>query len=400
MEFIRRNVNGDNKGGSSGGSSGGIVNVTSSSTSLATHTIFGQPFNGTQDVKGDLRDANNIIANGNVSTDGDLIVKGVDEEGVYNGRDLHISKEDDGSHFTSEEAYRFDNDIYCETLYGDVDAENIEATNVNASKVTSTEAEISNATIDTISADSVSSTKGDYTTLTSQDLRVDTLTVNKSAHFFSLTIDEVKSVGGLMVISPANAKIEKVEYTNTYTRCFFKAEDGQGNIIANQFVAGDLAVCHTFNVAEDYSFQPTIRYYWRLVIGVGIEDIDGTPYHFIVLSNTECDPNSNDLPKEGDNVALLGNKSDTTRQNAIIISAYNSSYLDRQVVAPAIVQYLGIKTFTLPRYKYNIISRGVNQFRGNFIFTSGDNVENVIASIKASTDGIETKVENLEGEFT
>ena len=99
-------------------------------------------------------------------------------------------------------------------------------------------------------------------------------------------------------------------------------------------------------------------------------------------------------------MAFLGNKSDTTRQNAIIISAYNSSYLDRQVVAPAIVQYLGIKTFTLPRYKYNIISRGVNQFRGNFIFTSGDNVENVIASIKASTDGIETKVENLEGEFT
>jgi hypothetical protein len=210
----------------------------------------------------------------------------------------------------------------------------------------------------------------------------------------------VKSVGGLMVISPANAKIEKVEHTNTYTRCFFKAEDGQGNIIANQFVAGDLAVCHTFNVAEDYSFQPTIRYYWRLVIGVGIEDIDGTPYHFIVLSNTECDPNSNDLPKEGDNVALLGNRNDSSRQNAIIISAYNSSYLDRLIAAPSIVQYKGIRSFSLTPNRVNVISQGINQFKGNFIFTSGDNVENVIASIKASTDGIETKVENLEGEFT
>ena len=28
-----------------------------------------------------MRDANNIVANGNISTDGDLIVRGVDEEG-------------------------------------------------------------------------------------------------------------------------------------------------------------------------------------------------------------------------------------------------------------------------------------------------------------------------------
>jgi hypothetical protein len=136
------------------------------------------------------------------------------------------------------------------------------------------------------------------------------------------------------------------------------------------------------------------------VIGVGIEDIDGTPYHFIVLSNTECDPNSNDLPREGDNVALLGNRSDSTRQNAIVISAYNSSYLDRLIVAPSIVQYRGIKTFSLPLYRLNVISQNINQFKGTFVFSSGDNVENVIASIKASTDGIETKVENLEGEFT
>ena len=55
-------------------------------------------------MRGDLRDANNIVANGNISTDGDLIVRGVDEEGIYNGRDLHISKEEDGTHFSSNEA--------------------------------------------------------------------------------------------------------------------------------------------------------------------------------------------------------------------------------------------------------------------------------------------------------
>ena len=347
-----------------------------------------------------MRDANNIVANGDISTDGDLIVRGVDEEGIYNGRDLHISKEEDGTHFSSNEAYKFDNDIYCPTLKGDVQSDNVEATNISANKVEASIAEIETANVDTLNADSVNATTGDYTTLLSQDLRVDTLTVNKAAHFFNLTIDEVKSVGGLIVVSPANATIEKVQYASTYTMCFFKAEDGQGNIISNQFMDGDFVVCHTFNKAEDYSFEPIVRYYWRLVIGTGIEDIDGTPYHYIVLSNSQCDSNSNDLPREGDNVALLGHRSDTSRQNAIVISAYNSSYLDRQIVAPSIVQYKGIKTFALPPFKTNVISQGANQFKGNFVFTSGDNVEDVIASIKASTDGVETRVESLEGEFT
>jgi hypothetical protein len=74
--------------------------------------------------------------------------------------------------------------------------------------------------------------------------------------------------------------------------------------------------------------------------------------------------------------------------------------LDRLIAAPSIVQYKGIRSFSLTPNRVNVISQGINQFKGNFIFTSGDNVENVIASIKASTDGIETKVENLEGEFT
>ena len=347
-----------------------------------------------------MRDANNIVANGDISTDGDLIVRGVDEEGIYNGRDLHISKEEDGTHFSSNEAYKFDNDIYCPTLKGDVQSDNVEATNISANKVEASIAEIETANVDTLNADSVNATTGDYTTLLSQDLRVDTLTVNKAAHFFNLTIDEVKSVGGLIVVSPANATIEKVQYASTYTMCFFKAEDGQGNIISNQFMDGDFVVCHTFNKAEDYSFEPIVRYYWRLVIGTGIEDIDGTPYHYIVLSNSQCDSNSNDLPREGDNVALLGHRSDTSRQNAIVISAYNSSYLDRQIVAPSIVQYKGIKTFALPPYRLNVISQNINQFKGNFIFTSGESLDSAIATLKASNESIEAKVESIEGEFT
>lgn len=147
MEFIRRNVNAESKGESSGGNIGGIANVTSSSTSLATHTIFGQPFNGTQDVRGDLKDANNIIANGNVSTDGDLIVKGVDEEGVYNNIDLHISQDEDGAYFSGSDTYNYDNNIIAPKFIGDVDAESINTTTLEAyngtiENLTATEAKI------------------------------------------------------------------------------------------------------------------------------------------------------------------------------------------------------------------------------------------------------------------
>jgi len=47
---------------------------------------------------------------------------------------------------------------------------------------------------------------------------------------------------------------------------------------------------------------------------------------------------------EGDEIVCLGNNSDTSRQNAIILSAYSSG-LDNSVKSPSIVQYKGIKSF-------------------------------------------------------
>lgn len=46
---------------------GTITGGTSSSGSLATHTIWGQPFNGTQDVSGELTGVTNITASGTVN---------------------------------------------------------------------------------------------------------------------------------------------------------------------------------------------------------------------------------------------------------------------------------------------------------------------------------------------
>ena len=92
MEFVRRNVNGNTGASSTSGSSGGIITSGGSGT-LETHTIFGQPFNGTNDVRGDLSDVDTISANSDIITDGDLVIRGKDEDSVYTDQNLAISKD-------------------------------------------------------------------------------------------------------------------------------------------------------------------------------------------------------------------------------------------------------------------------------------------------------------------
>ena len=54
--------------------SGGYANqsISTINDGLETHTIWGQPFNGTQDVKGDLYSVGEINASGNFSTQGNI----------------------------------------------------------------------------------------------------------------------------------------------------------------------------------------------------------------------------------------------------------------------------------------------------------------------------------------
>lgn len=239
----------------------------------------------------------------------------------------------------------------------------------------------------------------------STNLQVDNLTVNKTAHFFELTIDEVKSVGGQIIVSPANATISEVVDNGGDFKCYFRAQD-EDRYIENYFVAGDQVVCQTFNELTPTLPTTINRYYWRRVVDTGTEDLEGVVHHFIVLSSTDCDSNSNDIPRAGDVVALLGNASNVTRQNAIIISAYNNSFLDSGIVAPSIVQYRNINGYTLKNRSVNILSNGVNQFKGNFIISSG-NVEDLIdelassvATLEVSNEGIEGRVSSMEGDFS
>lgn len=106
---------------------------------------------------------------------------------------------------------------------------------------------------------------------------------------------------------------------------------------------------------------------------------DATRCHWIRISKVDCHPDSEFEFKVGDDVAMLGNDTDTTRQAAIYLSAYNS--IDSTLTAPLIAQYRGINNFYLPSHKWSWFDANGATFKGTFLTVAGDNIENEIINI-------------------
>ena len=49
------------------------------------------------------------------------------------------------------------------------------------------------------------------------------------------------------------------------------------------------------------------------MIGKGTEELGGIQYHYIILSEDDKDADSNGVPMYDDKIALLGNRSDSSR---------------------------------------------------------------------------------------
>ena len=219
-------------------------------------------------------------------------------------------------------------------------------------------------------------------TLTAQD-----------AHFFNLIIDEAKSVGGQIVVSPANAEIVHVVASDSWRPrpgaaptsvyiLYFKAQDEAGKAITNQFSYGDLVLHMEFNVAQ----AQTRNYWYPVVSGTYIEgiepesiDLDGdgeneTLCHYIVVSQTG--KAGSEVPQAGDDVVCFGNTGDTSRQNAIVISAYNIPFIDSAafmgdangIQAPLFVEYSGVNGFNVTDgMRRNVIARNGTRIIGDQI---------------------------------
>lgn len=217
-------------------------------------------------------------------------------------------------------------------------------------------------------------------------IEADEIYIRLKAYFDTLEIKHLSHVGGRIVLSPASMECNKVEILSGESetlfdkagsqlfdvngeplsamlaggeqvyRCYFNNTDGEKEIV-NEFAIDDLAQCREFNVKTNISHNVSNQYYWRRVVGVGSDYID--------LSITDCDSGSM-IPKAGDTIVTIGNKTDTNRQHVIFLSSYDDD-------APCFKLYSGINDYSMLNKEVTVISPNAdkNVFTGKVVIKPG-----------------------------
>ena len=136
--------------------------------------------------------------------------------------------------------------------------------------------------------------------------QIDYLEVIGKAIFRSLQIDEYKHIGGNIVLSGANAVIEKVVPVSGGWKCYLHTDDGD-KAITNDWEPGDQALCQTFNIKAGVYENVSNRYYWRCVSKVAQKSATEKAYIVITADDAYRDKSTeNDVPMAGDNIVLCG----------------------------------------------------------------------------------------------
>ena len=209
-------------------------------------------------------------------------------------------------------------------------------------------------------------------------LEIDKIFARYKAVFAALEIRKLTYAGGNYIFSPAGATCTMVEDKEGFYRCYFTADDGE-KAVENLFRTDDFVQCRESNIKSGTYENISNRYYWRRCIATGDDYID--------LSKSDCDTDS-DIPAIGDSMVTIGNKTVSTRQNAIIISVYGEG-------SPSFIQYKGINTFSLEGKAKIIISPDQNRFTGKFTFETGEDAEESIGNIQNNLDNLQVGETNL-----
>ena len=124
-------------------------------------------------------------------------------------------------------------------------------------------------------------------------LYVDYMTARTRMFASSVEIRKVSYSGGTTIFSNAGSQITKVSYIWDAAqekviayKCYAAADDGTTKTM-NWWHVGMMALCQTFNVKAGESENLANRYYWRMVVGVGQEKLDGKLYDYVILSNVK-----------------------------------------------------------------------------------------------------------------
>lgn len=212
------------------------------------------------------------------------------------------------------------------------------------------------------------------------------------AIFNTLQLRELSYVGGNIVLSPSASKLTHVvEIRNndgeiTGWKCYLLADDGSTATI-NSWKVDDQARCQTFNIKTGVYENVGNKDYWRRVTevsqdnevitdGNGHELYDGNKFAWIILSKTDCSEgadavvNKNNSPAAGDSIVLIGNRTDKSRQNMLLMETEGSE-------APRFVMYRGINNYSLAnRSIVSVNYNGINIRTGYIHYSSpsGDTI--------------------------
>lgn len=189
-------------------------------------------------------------------------------------------------------------------------------------------------------------------------------------------------------------------------RLYWRATDSNGNQRGNMWQVGDQALCQSFNNAVvGQTREASNKKYWSLVtsvsdfnnpIEVTLPNGTSAPCHYITISKNVYTGTLS--PTIGDDIVMLGNRTNTNRQFAIYLSAYDSldtGYSgDGQVIsginAPLLAFYEGINDFNLSKHRTTFFANGSNAIQGNLKVSSGASVEDVMdGKINLSVGGLE-----------
>ena len=193
--------------------------------------------------------------------------------------------------------------------------------------------------------------------------QIDYLTITREMLISVLTVAEVKSVDGGILISSANMICNKTEETTSGYKCYFDNDEGN---IPNKFVVGDQAMCRRFNGAN-------VKYYWRLVTEVGTD--------YILLSKTDKDGSG--IPEAKDNIVQFGNRTDTQRQFAIYSVAYGDA---------GTYYYYGVNSYDLTGKAKTYFSKSGARIEGDSIVfsSSGKSAATAISEVDTKAGNAQT----------
>ena len=216
------------------------------------------------------------------------------------------------------------------------------------------------------------------------NLTVDKMTARQVAVFFEMLVQKVRSVGGQIVVSAANGKIQSVELLDGYYKITFEQ--------SNTFVAHDQMRCATFTGGE-------LKSYW-----VEIAAVEGD---CVLVAENEFDT----PPAPADECVLMGNTADPDRQNLILISASEDGQPRIDVVngvnsksfAGCLRARLGsLEGIKDDKFPFDCQPKGYGLYadnvflRGTFLLDTGEDIK---TQFKIAEGKINAAVEGLRQDF-